>query len=91
MLFLEDRIIIPQSMKKEMLELLHESHLGISKSKVRARKVMYWPGINIQIENYINRCTICQMNQDNNTKEVLVPRKIPWLPNSGYQIHLLIK
>lgn len=39
--FKGDRVIVPQSLRKEMLEELHESHQGIVRSKQRAREVMY--------------------------------------------------
>ena len=43
------RIVIPPSLRKAMLNLIHKSHLGIVKSKSRAREVMYWPAMNADI------------------------------------------
>ncbi|KAK0143702.1 hypothetical protein N1851_008363 [Merluccius polli] len=37
------RIVVPPTMQRRMLELIHQSHLGIVKSKQRAREVLYWP------------------------------------------------
>ena len=34
------RILIPTSMRKEMLERIHQGHMGIEKSKPRARDVL---------------------------------------------------
>ena len=34
------RIIIPPSLRDDMLKLIHKSHLGMSKCKQRAREVM---------------------------------------------------
>lgn len=45
-LLYNDRIIVPNSIKKKMLDQLQETHLGIVKSKKRAMKLLYWPGIN---------------------------------------------
>jgi hypothetical protein len=36
-----------------MLRRLHESHLGIEKTKKLARNFMYWPGLNGQISDMI--------------------------------------
>ena len=36
-----DRILIPSSMRKEMLQRIHQGHMGIDKSKRRARDVLY--------------------------------------------------
>lgn len=43
--FLGEKLIVPLRLLKDMLNLVHESHQGIDKSKVRAREVMCWPGM----------------------------------------------
>ena len=43
------QIIIPQSMRNEMLVILHESHFGIEKPCNLAKDVMLWPGMNAQM------------------------------------------
>ena len=40
------RVVVPAIMKAEMLQLIHEGHLGIEKCKRRARDIMYWPNMN---------------------------------------------
>ncbi|CAB4027031.1 Transposon Ty3-G Gag-Pol poly [Paramuricea clavata] len=51
------RIVVPPSMQQEMIELVHETHQGIVKSKQRAREALYWPGMSSQFEakskNYV--------------------------------------
>ena len=36
------KLIIPENLRIEMLTLIHETHLGIVKCKIRAREFMYW-------------------------------------------------
>ena len=40
-------------MRQEILENLHQSHMGIPKTKARAREIVYWPKVNQHIEMLI--------------------------------------
>ena len=39
----QQTIGIPMLMWKTILNLVHEGHMGIEKSKRRARETLYWP------------------------------------------------
>ena len=53
------QIVIPRSMRPEMLQRAHEGHLGIVKTKHRVREVIWWPGMSNQIEQMVLRCETC--------------------------------
>ena len=53
------RIIIPDKKREEILKLIHEGHLGLSKCKMRAKETVYWPGINEPLEQLILNCQLC--------------------------------
>uniref|UniRef100_A0A2C9KU82 Integrase catalytic domain-containing protein n=1 Tax=Biomphalaria glabrata TaxID=6526 RepID=A0A2C9KU82_BIOGL len=76
------RIVMPPSLRKYMLNLIHKSHLGIVKCKQRAREVMYWPGMNADIEVTVRVCSRCAEHQNQNVSEPLMPTKTPDLPYS---------
>lgn len=80
LLFLNDKIVIPKTLRPEMLLLIHESHLGIEKCKSRAREVMYWPGINHDIETLVSKCSVCEKFRKSQCKEPLIPHEIPGRP-----------
>ena len=40
-----EKIVIPQSLRKEMLNRIHSSHLGVIKCQERAKDVLFWPGM----------------------------------------------
>ena len=67
-------------MRKELLQRIHQGHMGIEKSKQRARDVLYWPGMNSQISNIISKCTTCLELQQQNMKEPMIPSRIPSKP-----------
>ena len=39
------RIIVPLSMRKEMKSVLHTGHVGIERTKARARESLFWHNI----------------------------------------------
>ncbi|XP_054259016.1 uncharacterized protein K02A2.6 isoform X1 [Macrosteles quadrilineatus] len=73
-------IVIPVSLRAEMLKRLHYPHLGVTKTQLRARNVIYWPNINNQIEDFVSKCETCAVNARSNFKEPLLPHPVPKLP-----------
>ena len=58
-IFRGSRIVVPASMRNEMLCSIHEGHLGIDKQKNMSRNVLYWPNMNVDIEKKSQNCTTC--------------------------------
>ena len=79
-IFKGERIVIPLSMRPEMLEKVHESHFGIEKSRSRARDIMFWPKMSQDIENLISKCAVCHESRNRNQKEPLHPHEVPTRP-----------
>ena len=52
-------IIIPQTLHKEMIQLLHTGHLGLEKCLKRAKQSMYWPGLYEELKDLITNCMTC--------------------------------
>ena len=50
------RIVIPMEMRLEMLDKLHEGHLGITKCRMRAKQSVWWPGLSVQLEHMVKMC-----------------------------------
>ena len=48
-----ERIFIPRTQRKEMIGKAHEGHLGIAKTKARAREHMWWPGMARALEEAV--------------------------------------
>jgi len=77
LLYYETRILVPKSLRKYVIYKLHETHLGITKTKARAKQLFYFSGINSQIENYILSCPICLKFSKSKIKEPLLAHGIP--------------
>lgn len=41
LLMMETRIVIPKSLRVEMLNKIHQGHLGITKCRARAKQVIW--------------------------------------------------
>ena len=54
------RLLIPSTLRKRILEQIHEGHQGIEKCMLRAREAVFWPGISNDICEIVGKCGICQ-------------------------------
>ena len=64
-----------------MLEIIHSSHLGMVKCKLRARDVLFWPQMGKDIEQVVSKCHICLECQPSNPREPMIsekPATRPW-------------
>ena len=85
-----ERVVIPQSVQSEVLELLHAGHQRIEKCKLRAKSCIYWDGINKDLEEMAKRCPTCQELNKSNAKETLMPQEVPtraWQILGTYLFH----
>lgn len=80
LLLRSNRLIVPRKLRPEMLRLLHASHGGIEKTKHRAREVLYWPGLDRDIEEAVQQCKVCKLFQHQQPREPLQCYPIPTGP-----------
>ncbi|XP_022791406.1 uncharacterized protein K02A2.6-like [Stylophora pistillata] len=77
LLFKGDRIIVPHSLRPEILQCIHAAHLGIEKCRARAQSAVFWPGINGAIDELVSKCNTCQQHQRSNQREPLISQETP--------------
>ena len=76
------RVIIPESLRKSVIEEIHADHQGIVRCKAIARTFVWWPGIDADIERYVKNCISCA-SYSNNPQPV---KYHPWeYPNYPWQ------
>ena len=80
------RVLIPHNLQNQILQLLHEGHLGIVKMKQIARSLVWWPKIDKSLEMLTAQCTGC-LSVRNAPPKVQIH---PWEPshNPWDRIHL---
>ncbi|CAB4005564.1 uncharacterized protein K02A2.6-like, partial [Paramuricea clavata] len=54
------RIVLPQSLQQRAIDLAHESHLGLSKTKALLREKIWFPNIDKLVKSTLERCLPCQ-------------------------------
>lgn len=80
LIFMNEAVVIPINMKKEILEKIHEGHLGLNLCINKSKNVVYWPGIYTDIKEMITSCQSCTLFRKNNSKEPLVTHEYPEIP-----------
>ena len=58
----EDRVVIPPSLRQHILNVLHAAHQGTSSMEVRARAIVFWPGMTVDINRIRAACHDCIQN-----------------------------
>lgn len=59
-----DRVVIPTTLKTEILRELHSGHTGIVRMKGLSRNYVWWKGIDKDIEAIAGSCTECNKYQN---------------------------
>ena len=75
------RIIIPKELCKRVLELAHEGHQGIVKTKSMLRIKVWWPGMDKQVVRLCRTCHGCRVNSEFRRPEPItrtLPPSGPW-------------
>ena len=75
------RVVIPTVGREKVLDELHEGHPGVVKMKSLARSMVWWPGIDIDLQEKVRKCKQCQINQKSPALAPLHPwdwPKRPW-------------
>ncbi|XP_058016881.1 uncharacterized protein K02A2.6-like, partial [Ahaetulla prasina] len=54
------RVVIPEKLRKRVLDLLHEGHPGIVRMKGLARSYVWWPLMDSEIAERVGKCQACQ-------------------------------
>ena len=74
------RVVIPPPGRVRVTDALHESHPGIARIKALARRYVWWPGMDSDIEAKVKKCLQCQTNQRNPTPASIHPWEWPERP-----------
>ena len=72
-----NRIVVPHSLRLRAVDIAHESHLGIQKTKALLREKVWFPQIDNIVKNTIEKCVTCQAVASPNPPEPLAMTQMP--------------
>ena len=80
------RVVVPIPGRKKVLIDLHGGHPGVSRMKALSRSLVWWPGLDADIEKMVKSCGPCQQSQPLPAAASLHPWQWPTRPWSGLHI-----
>lgn len=82
-IYYKDRVIIPPSLRDNILETIHSAHQGTNTMTSRASASVYWPGITPAIAAKRASCSHCNRNAPSNPS---APPEDPPIPKYPFQL-----
>ena len=76
-----DRVVVPESLRGQVLDLIHSGHQGETKSLPLARQSVFWPGISRDIREMVKACEQCNKYQQAQQKLSAIQPELstrPW-------------
>ena len=80
------KVLIPETLKQKYLRQIHQGHQGIEACISRAREFVFWVNINRDIEELVQKCSLCQYQQNSTTSVQKYVSEIP--PHPWHMIGL---
>ena len=74
------RICIPKSLQKRVIDIAHEGHQGMTRTKSLLREKVWFPKMHEAVEAKISQCIPCTATFDPKQREPLVMSKLPDYP-----------
>jgi hypothetical protein len=71
------QVVVPLSERKAILEALHQPHLGVNNTLLRAKSTVWWPNIRQDIEKLIQTCQVCQETRNAPAQQELQTHETP--------------
>lgn len=76
-----DKICVPESLQQRIIDIAHEGHLGIVKTKQLLRRHAWFPNIDEWVEKTAKSCHACQCNVDSSRT---LPLKMSPMPDGPW-------
>ena len=75
-----DKIVIPRSLQQKVIDIAHEGHQGLIKTKKLLREKVWFPYIDRSVESKVKSCLACQATTPVTNTEPLEMSPLPETP-----------
>ncbi|XP_062604323.1 uncharacterized protein K02A2.6-like [Saccostrea cucullata] len=82
------RVVIPKTLRKRILEELHVEHLGMCRMKSLARGYLWWPNLDKDIEEVVEKCPSCTCISVRNSPKSAPLHPWIWATRPFQRIHI---
>ncbi|KAE8748860.1 hypothetical protein FOCC_FOCC004454 [Frankliniella occidentalis] len=76
----DDRVVIPENLQPQVLELIHSDHFGICYSKAMARSLVWWPGLDKDVAAVVASCSNCRRTASKPPQNITSTWPLPTKP-----------
>ena len=80
------RIVIPKALRNRAISIAHEGHQGLVKTKQLLREKVWFPGIDDNVKQKIDKCIACQANSSGSHPDPLQMSPLP--PEPWHTVHM---
>lgn len=80
-----DRVVPPKDLRKKLVQLCHEGHFGVLRTKSLVKAVFWWPGVDAEVESWIRKCPTCS-TADKSLKTLRPPMSEGLIPNLPWEV-----
>ena len=78
------KMVVPTKLQERVVELAHQGHQGMVKTKRLIREKVWFPGIDVLVEKRVKRCMACQAST-HLPESSMEPLKMSKLPEGPWQ------
>lgn len=80
LLLKQEKLIVPATLRKRVLESAHSGHIGVEAMKARLRTKVWFPGVDKAVESRVKECMGCIMTSLENAPTPMSGRMLPERP-----------
>ena len=75
-----DKVLVPEALQSTMVDIAHEAHQGLTKTKQYLRSRMWFPRMDSMVEERLRLCTSCQAVTETNQRDPINTTEMPARP-----------